>query len=91
MLLDYTKDFQAKYNRSPDTFGGHAWDAIQLVVKAMEKAGTDKAKIRDEIENMKDFVGISGVFNMSAQDHNGLTPDAFAMIEVKDGKWTRAE
>ena len=51
----------------------------------LEKAGADKAKIRQEIENTKNLVGVSGVFNMSPEDHNGLTPEAFVMVTISDG------
>lgn len=88
VLAAYAKDFKAKYNKNADTFGGHAWDAMSLVGAALQKVGADKAKIRDEIENTKNFAGISGVFNMSAQDHNGLTKGAFVMIKIVNGKWT---
>ena len=88
VLLSYAKDFQAKYGKPADTFGGHAYDALTLVVKALEKVGPDKAKIRDEVENAKGFVGTGGVFNMSPQDHNGLGKGAFVMIKIVDGKWT---
>jgi len=36
-------------------------------------------------------VGISGVFNLSPTDHNGLTKDAFVMVTIKGGNWTLAE
>jgi len=88
VLLSYAKDFKAKYNKNADTFGGHAWDAMTMVTNALAKVGPDKAKIRDELENLKNFIGISGVFNMSPQDHNGLTKGAFVMITVANGKWT---
>lgn len=88
VLASYAKDFKAKYNKSADTFGGHAYDALTLVARALEKAGPDKAKIRDEIESTKGYAGTGGVFNMSAQDHNGLTKGAFVMIKVVNGKWT---
>jgi branched-chain amino acid transport system substrate-binding protein len=88
VLEEYSKQYMDGYNQSADTFGGHAWDALQLVKQALETAGSDRAKIRDEIENTKDFVGTGGVFNFSPTDHNGLTKDAFVMVEIKDGKWT---
>jgi len=86
-LLAYRKAFHAKFGRDPDTFGGHASDAIQLVVKALRKVGPDKAKIRNEIESTKSFVGISGVFNFTPEEHNGLSKSAFALVTIKDGKW----
>jgi branched-chain amino acid transport system substrate-binding protein len=30
-------------------------------------------------------VGISGIFNMSPDDHNGLSPAAFVMVKIKNG------
>ena len=86
VLLGYAAAFKKKYGRDPDTFGGHAWDAVMLVVRAMRKVGDDPAKIRDEVEKTR-LVGISGVFAFSPTDHNGLGKDAFVMVEIKNGKW----
>lgn len=88
VLLEYINDYKAKFNGNPSTFGGHAWDGFNLVVDALAKAGDDPAKTRDELEKAKNFTGISGVFNMSAQDHNGLDESCLVMVEVRDGKWT---
>ena len=87
-LLKYGSDFAKTYKRSANTFGGHAWDAFQLAVSAIGKAGANKAKIRSAVESTKGFVGISGVFNMTAADHNGLTKSSFALVKIVNGKWT---
>ena len=73
------------------TFGGHAYDALTLVIAALRAVGPDRAKIRDYIENTKNFVGTGGVFNFSAEDHTGLTKDAFEMITIKSGKFLPAQ
>lgn len=86
-LLKYNADFQKSFGKPANTFGGHAFDAFMLVVKAAKAVGPDHAKIRAKIEKTKGFVGISGVFNMSPKDHNGLTKDAFALVTIKNGKW----
>lgn len=91
VLEEYAQRYKEKFNADADTFGGHAWDAIQLVAAALKTAGPDRAKIRDAIENTKGFVGTGGVFNFSPEDHNGLTKDAFVMVKVVDGKWKLAE
>lgn len=90
VLLQYKKDFEAKYGAgNANTFGGHAYDALTMVVKALGSAGADKAKIRDYIEtNIKNFAGTGGVFTMSPTDHNGLAKGAFVMIKIVDQKWT---
>jgi len=87
VLLKYASDFKAKYDRDADTFGGHAWDALQIVVNAMRKVGDNPKKLRDTIERTRGFVGVSGVFNFSPKDHNGLSKDAFVMVQVRNGRW----
>jgi len=87
LLTKYKAGYEAKYKDEVSTFGGHAYDALWLVINAIKAVGTDKDKIRDYIENTKGFVGTGGVFNMSPEDHCGLQKDAFEMITVKDGKF----
>ena len=88
VLLAYKAKYEAKHG-PVSTFGGHAYDGLMIALEAIERAGsTDKAKVRDEIEKTKGFVGTGGVFNMSATDHLGLGLDAFQMLEIKGGNWT---
>ena len=87
VTMDYLKNYTAKYNEPLSSFGGHAWDALQMVVDALTAAGDDKAGIRDYIESAKGFVGQHGVFNFSPDDHNGLTKGAFHMVIVKGDNW----
>jgi branched-chain amino acid transport system substrate-binding protein len=87
LLIKYKNDYESKYDDKVSTFGGHAYDALTILVAALEIAGTDKAKVRDAIENMQGVAGTAGVFNFSAEDHNGLGLDAFEMLTVKDGKF----
>jgi branched-chain amino acid transport system substrate-binding protein len=87
VLDEYASRYRAEFGKPADTFGGHSWDAIQLVVRAIRKVGPDRAKIRTEIERTKSFVGTGGIFNFWAKDHNGLSKDAFVMVRVEDGKW----
>ena len=71
------------------TFGAYAYDGLMLAVQAIEKAGTtDKAAVRDALENIQGHVGVTGTYNMSADDHNGLTSDSFRILEVQNGSWT---
>lgn len=90
-LLKYNSDYQKAFGKPANTFGGHAYDALMLVVNATKAVGPNRAKIRAAIEKTKGFVGISGVFNMSPREHNGLTKDAFALVTIKNGKWALAK
>ncbi len=86
----YNKAYQEKYSEPVSSFGGHGWDALNLVIDALKAVGPDSAKIRDYIENRTNFIGQHGVFNFSPTDHNGLTKEAFEMVVVKDGDWALA-
>ena len=74
-----------------NTHSGYAWDAIMIVAEAMKKAGTDPAKLRDAIEQTKGYVGVSGIYNLTPEDHNGLDVDSMVIVQVKDGKFVLAK
>ena len=82
---NYDEMYQKKFNAPASSFGGYAYDAMQMLKMAIEKVGTDKAQIRDALEGTKNYVGVSGVFNMTPEDHNGLTPEAFVMVKIAGG------
>jgi branched-chain amino acid transport system substrate-binding protein len=87
----YDDMYSKKYGAPASSFGGYAYDAMQMLGKALEKAGADKAKIRNALEGTKNYVGVSGVFNMSPDDHNGLTPEAFVMVKIEGGDFKLIE
>jgi branched-chain amino acid transport system substrate-binding protein len=87
VLEEYKKMYEERFNDPVSTFGGHAWDAMWILIQAIQKAGGDKEAIRDAIENTTGFVGTGGVFNMSPTDHAGLTKEAFEILTVKNGKF----
>jgi len=98
-LEKFRADFDSQYGSGrANTFAGHAYDAISMVVQALENmpeglsTAEARAFIRDYIENdIKDFVGTGGVFNMSPQNHNGLprTPkEAMILVKIDNMKWT---
>lgn len=91
VLVKYKQEYEARFKDDVSTFGGHAYDALMLVVEALKAVGPDRAKIRDYIENTKGFAGTGGVFNFSPTDHNGLTKEAFAMMTVKNGRFVPLE
>ena len=84
---DYKYDKQFPLN----THSGYAWDAIYIVTNAMKKAGTDPKALRAAIEGTKGYVGVSGVYNLTPEDHNGLDVDSMVIVQVKDGKFVLAE
>lgn len=90
VVTKFIADYKAKYGQNPSTFAGHAYDGFMIAVEALKTAGTDKAKLRDTIEKISDWPGVSGVFTMTPEDHSGLTKEALVMVEIKNGTWSVA-
>jgi branched-chain amino acid transport system substrate-binding protein len=91
VITDFIAAYQAEYNERPSTFAGHAYDGFSLAVDALTKVGTDKQRVRDHLEGIKGFVGVSGVFTMSPQDHSGLTKEALVLTTVQGGQFRLLE
>jgi branched-chain amino acid transport system substrate-binding protein len=89
VVVSYKQTYERKTSQPVSTFGGHAYDGLMILTEAAKRArGWEKAKVRDEIEKTKGFLGTGGVVTMSATDHMGLDLSAFRMIEIKNGDWT---
>ncbi|MBW1996265.1 MAG: ABC transporter substrate-binding protein, partial [Deltaproteobacteria bacterium] len=90
-LLSYIEAYRKRFNREPGTMVAYGADAAYIVVEAIKKVGPDRAKIRDAIENTRGYVGLSGIYNLSADDHNGLSMKDIVMIKATGGGWRLLE
>ena len=91
----YIAAYQKQFGSVPATFGANTWDAGLLLERALPaalkaaKPGTEafRAALRDALEQEREVVGCQGVFNMSADNHNGMDERARVLVTVKDGKF----
>jgi branched-chain amino acid transport system substrate-binding protein len=89
VLAAFKKDYEGRYQEDVSAFGGYGYDAVLIVAEAVRRAGRDdRAAVRDAIESLTGLPGVTGVFNFSATDHNGLGLEAFEMLTVKDAHFT---
>lgn len=93
VISKYVEAYTAKYKEGVSPIDGMAYDAMLLLAKAIEQAGENVTRetVRDNLENLKDVAGITGVFNLSLEDHQGLKPEDILIVQVKDGKWVIPE
>lgn len=87
MLMKYKTSYESKFNERVSTFGGHTYDAMTILAKAVAVGGADREKVLAAMENIKGLIGTAGTFNFSPTDHGGLGLDAFAMLTVKNGQF----
>jgi branched-chain amino acid transport system substrate-binding protein len=94
--LDYVGKYEAMYGKgSVSSFGGYAWDAgillgsaiPQALKKAQPGSREFRSALRDALENSKNLAGAHGVFNMNAQDHQGLDQRSRVMATIEKGTW----
>jgi branched-chain amino acid transport system substrate-binding protein len=91
VVMTYKKAYETKYPEEVSTFGGHAYDALLLLARAIREGGYDREKARTSIEHIKGFIGTAGIFSFSLTDHNGLDIESFVMLTVKDGRFALLE
>lgn len=71
------KKFQAAYrerfSQEPDVFAAHSYDAINMIIEAIQKVGLNRVLIRDILTDLKTFQGwkgVTGVVNFDATFNN---------------------
>ena len=85
----FVKAYKEKYGANPDTFAALSYDATQLLMKAIEKAGsTDPQAITKALAETKDFDGVTGTFSMGA-DHTPVK--SAVVIEFQNGQEVSAQ
>ncbi len=87
VILNYQASYREKYRKEANQFGGCAFDAFNILVAALKKAGEDKEKLRDAIEQTRGYVGINGIFNYSPSDHAGLSEESIIIYQTVEGNW----
>ncbi len=89
---EFVELFKSTYNESPNTFAGYAWEAISLLVDAINRAGsTEAAAIQAALNATQGFVGPDGVYNYSPTNHDGITAADMIMVKIQGGTWVLAE
>ncbi len=91
VIRNFSDKYEKKYGQKPATFAGNGYDAMKMLIAAIQSAGNDKAKIRDAIESTKDFVGVTAVYSYSPVDHFGAQESSVILLSVRDGKFVVAK
>jgi branched-chain amino acid transport system substrate-binding protein len=87
--MDFKDAYEAYTGQPVSTFGGHAYDALYWVVDALEtlpeglSLAEQRTAVRDYLENdIKDWPGTAGIFNLAPDDHYGLDYTSFTWFKV---------
>jgi branched-chain amino acid transport system substrate-binding protein len=85
------KTFQAAYRKrfgmEPDVFAAHAYDGMNIIIEAIQKAGLNRVLIRDVLTDMKTFNGYEGVTGKIIFDDSWNNIRPIYMAKVANGKF----
>ena len=82
--LDFNARYEARFHEKPDHFASLAYDAMQILLNAICRAGLNKGRIRDALTGVESYRGVTGnmVFDPNSKNiaplflarvHNGST------------------
>jgi branched-chain amino acid transport system substrate-binding protein len=93
LITKYVKDYESKFGTGVSPIDGMAYDTMLLLAKAMEMAGdqVNRETLKENMEKIQNLVGTTGIFTLSPDDHQGLKPEDVIILQVKDGRWVKAE
>jgi len=77
--------YRKEFNADPDMQASWEYDALNILINAIRKAGEDRAKIREAILATQGYEGVYGMYNFTP-DGEGLHGGPLAII--KNGKPT---
>ena len=61
----FITDFERLYGHKPDSFSAHAYDAVNLMARAIRIGGLNKAKIRDALATTRAIPGATGLLSFN--------------------------
>lgn len=83
ILQDWLKKYQARYQAPPDALAALGYDAANLMLSAIVKAGADDpARVAEALAGLK-WEGVTGTIQFNPQ-HNPIKP--VVIMQVKDGQ-----
>jgi len=80
----WVEKYRKKHGQVPDALGTLAYDATNILLEAIRRAGSDDPKkIRDALASIKDFKAVSG---KSTLDANGDMIKSAAILKIEGGR-----
>lgn len=82
----FIKDYETKYGKKPDDVAALTYDAGNLLLAAIAKAGVpDRQKVRDALATIAEFDGVTGKMMFKG---TGDPIKSAVILQIKDGKFT---
>jgi len=82
-LEDFYRRYRARTGKEPHPFAVFGYDAANMLIKAIEKAGLSRAEIRNALAGME-YNGLAGRFRFDSLGGNVMEP---VLVRLQAGRW----
>jgi branched-chain amino acid transport system substrate-binding protein len=82
VIKEYADAYRKEYNEDFDATSAWAYDALNILVNAIKRAGEDRSKIRDAILSTQGYRGVLGTFSFSP---NGDGLHEVSVVQISQG------
>jgi len=86
-LKTFKADYIKRFGIEPDVFAAHAYDGMNILIEAINKAGLNRTLIRDVLTDLKTFQGYKGVTGVVNFDATWNNVRPIFMAECINGKF----
>lgn len=86
-LKKFQKSYRERFGMESDVFSAHAYDGMNLIIKAIEKVGLNRVLIRDVLTDNKTFQNYEGVTGKIVFDASWNDVGEIFMGKVENGKF----
>jgi branched-chain amino acid transport system substrate-binding protein len=78
----FEKEFKARFGRRPDYLAAHTYDAVNILIAAIRKAGLNRALINDALRTLSPWQGVTGEIRW---DPLGSNSRSVSLGTIKNG------
>ncbi len=86
-LKAFKANYIKRFNQEPDVFAAHAYDGMNIIIRSIEKAGLNRALIRDVLTDMNYTNGYIGVTGRVDYDGSWNNVRPIFLAKVINGKF----
>ena len=86
-LKAFKANYYNRFGQEPDVFAAHAYDGMNILIEAIQKAGLNRVLIRDILTDLKTFQGYKGVTGKVIFDPTWNNVRPIFMAKVNNGKY----
>ncbi len=82
--VDFVARFRGRWGHEPDAYAAYAYDGAQIMINAVQRAGPNRWRIRDQVCNLDFYQGVTGWMQFDGTGSN-IAPVRFVRFE--HGRW----